>query len=411
MKNTIFILGLWALPSFAATYEAVNSSYHFQDVPEFQAILRELNSRGEFTVKEMKVPTPKTLSRGEQLVEEAKARNRAKLAQMYKSQKDKVEDSRSVLEKWKDEEKNTLGAWKNESRDKLNEWKREQEIFLGRLKVYKENTFEMPVRKEKIIEKKIPAEAIPDVHIVNEAFSISIKDQFNRPTCVAFAGIRALEILLAQNKMNQDLSEQYLYWAGKPNCQKNPCREKGSWIRESYSFSNQHPSIDIPLEKNCSYKTDSIDQNETQIPLHSSCSEGSVKVDAFQDVRTISEVVEIIKKDRPVVVAARLSENFYRNKGLVTLAESESTGKKMNSHSFGHAFLAVGVMELPENLKAREGNFCLVIANSWGKGWGSGGYACITEKWFEKYRQPSLFIAPVKIAVKENAVSVPKKEL
>jgi C1A family cysteine protease len=398
----LFLLPLISF-SFAATIEPVKSDYKYQDAPEYQAILANLKTFGEFAQKEAPAvetkPTEKPMTRGQQAVEEAKARNRAILAERNK-QVTETNPNETDLQKWKREEKETLNAWKKESRDTLNQWKREQEIFLGRIKVYKENTFKLPVKEEKIIEKKIPVEAIPEVHIVNGTFMVPVRDQLSRPTCVAFAGIRAIETLLIQNNQEKDLSEQYLYWAGKPSCQTAPCAEKGSWITQSYKYSKQSPKIDIPTESNCAYKGESVSLNETQIPLQPTCTDGVTKVEAYGEVRTIAEVVDHLKRDIPVVVAAKLSENFYTNKGLITLADSKSTGAKLDGHAMGHAFLAVGVMELPEKLKASEGNFCIVVANSWGKGWGSGGYSCITQNWFEKFRQPSPFIAVTKVSVK-----------
>jgi C1A family cysteine protease len=402
----LFVFLLISVPAIAANLEPVKSDYKYQDAPEFQAIMTNLKTFGEFSQKETTnvdtKPVEKKMSRGEQMVEEAKARNRAILAERDKQDKTAKETDSNMteLDKWKAEEKKTLNDWKKESRDTLNQWKREQDIFLGKIKVYKENTFKLPVKEEKIIEKKIPVEAIPDVHIVNGTFKVPVRDQSARPTCVAFAGIRAIETLLAQNNVEQDLSEQYLYWAGKPSCQTAPCSEKGSWITQSYKYSLAAPKIDIPLETNCAYKGESVSQNETQVPLPATCTDGMTKVQAYSEVRTIAEVVDFVKRDIPVVIAAKLSENFYKNKGLITLADSQSTGAKLDGHSMGHAFLAVGVMELPEKLKSTEGNFCIVVANSWGKGWGTGGYSCITQNWFEKFRQPSPFIAVTKLSVK-----------
>lgn len=403
----LFLLPLISV-GFASTLEPVKSDYKYQDAPEYQAILANLKTFGEFSAKEEPgfKPTPeqKKMSRGEQMVAEIKARNRALLAERNRLEKEKAQNSadsnQTELEKWKAEEKKTLESWKKESRDTLNQWKREQEIFLGRIKVYKENTFKLPVKEEKIIEKKIPVEAIPDVHIVNGVFKIPVRDQSARPTCVAFAGIRAIETILVQNNQEKDLSEQYLYWAGKPSCQKAPCAEKGSWITQSYKYSKEAPQIDIPTEANCAYKSESVAANETQIPLAPTCTDGVTKVQNYEQVRTIAEVIEYVKRDTPVIVAAKLSENFYKNKGLITLEESQSTGAKLDGHAMGHAFLAIGVMELPEKLKAKEGNFCIVVANSWGKGWGTGGYSCITQNWFEKFRQPSPFVAVTKVSVK-----------
>lgn len=405
MKIILF-LGLLSLSVHARELISVTTSYDFKSAPEFQAIVAQLKTYGEFASKPSQevVEVKKTMSRGELMVEEAKARNRARLAEMRKEESKKA-DSESIkteLQKWKREERETLNQWKKETSDLLAQWKKEQEIFLGRIPVYKESTFTLPVKTEKIIEKKVPVEVIPDFHIVNGTFNIPMRDQYNRPTCVAFAGIRGIEILLAQNNAPKDLSEQYLYWAGKPKCQKSPCREKGSWIREAYGFSKTRPVIDIPLEKNCSYQGHNVADNETQLPLASTCFEGSVKVSGYEEVRSLSEVVEKVKKNQPVVVAAKLTENFYKNKGVITLGESEFTGQKLDRHSLGHAFLAVGVMELPKNLQEKEGHYCLVVANSWGRGWGAGGYSCITQKWFEKYRQPSPFVALTKISMKSS---------
>lgn len=406
MLQFILLLSLSAF-SFAGTLEVVSGPYKYQDAPEFQAIMANLKTFGEFSIKgepvEVKVEE-KPMSRGAQMVEEAKAKNRAILAERNKQDKAKAESesssTMSELDKWKAEEKKTLNEWKKESRDTLNAWKREQKIFEGKIKVYKENTFTLPVKVEKIVEKKIPVEAIPDIHIVNSAFAVPVRDQSARPTCVAFAGVRAIETILAQNNQTRDLSEQYLYWSGKPTCQTAPCSSKGSWVIPAYQYSQRHADVDIPLEENCTYKGASVPQNETQIPLAPTCQQGSTKVLSYEEVRTIAEVVEKLKKDTPVIVAAKLSENFYQNKGLISLADSQSTGKKLDGHAMGHAFLAVGIMELPEKLKATEGNFCIVVANSWGKGWGTGGYSCMTEKWFETYRQPSAFVAVTKISTK-----------
>jgi hypothetical protein len=390
--NIMFIFFLVS-SAFAISLKPVLSSYDFQSSPEYQAIFNHLKTFGEFSKKDSKITpdVPRPMGPGERMVEEAKARNRAILAQMDRS--DSNPAPRTELEKWKQEEQKQLAQWKKETRDLLAQWNREQAIFLGKIKVYKAATFELPVKKEKIVEKSLPVEALPSVHVVNGTFHVPMRDQMGRPTCVAFAGIRALEIILSQHDKKMDLSEQYLYWAGKPNCQKSPCSERGAWIREAFDQSKMSSVTDIPQEDECAYNSSSLQNNETQLPLASGCFKGVVKVESFDEVRALSDVIEKLKENKPVIVAAKLTENFYVNKGLVTLEDSQNTGKKQDSHSLGHAFLAVGVIELPVKLKSTEGDYCLLVANSWGKGWGAGGYACITQKWMEKYRQPSAFIA------------------
>ncbi len=394
---------------FAATYTPVHEKTNFEDAPEYKAMMEQLRPYGAFVskvepkVEDVKTDVPKEMSKGQRAVEEAKARNRAILAGMKTEDKkvnEQIADNNlSEMDRLKLETKKVQEGWKKEIAETRAQWKREQDIFLGRIKIYKENTFVIPAPapKEKIIEKKeIPS--LPDAYIVGGALSVPVRDQKDRPTCAAFAGIRAMEIILAQNKVERDLSEQYFYWASKPACQSSPCSEKGSWVTYGLDYSKDQPNVDIPTEQNCAYKDGSVPQNETQLPITSSCHTGVVKVESYETVRTLADVIEKVKNDTPVVVSAKLTPNYYLNQGLITLADENKGADKMNSHSLGHAFLAVGVIELPEKMQATEGRYCIVVTNSWGKGWGAGGFSCITENWFTKNRSNNPFVAITKVS-------------
>ncbi|MFP5386713.1 MAG: C1 family peptidase [Bacteriovoracia bacterium] len=400
----IFLMLLISFALKARTFEASLEKYSYENAPEFQAIMTKIKSLGEFVTKDGGVEKKAVpMSRGEQMVEEAKARNRAILAARNAADKKAEEEDskKSVHEQWRDEVQKTHEGWKKEIAETRKQWKREQDIFLGRIKDYQETTFEIPAPKMKIVEIKVPKERLPDVHVVKDAFSIPVRDQRKRPTCAAFAGIRAVEILLAQNNEKQELSPQYFYWASKPQCRKSPCQEKGSWVTPGYRFSQSFSGLDIPSEASCPYSSESLSGNETQVPLKDNCYSGAVKVESFKETRTLAEAVETLKQNIPLIMAAKLSWNFYKNEGLVTLSESEQPApNELDYHSLGHAFLAVGVMELPEKIHKEEGNFCILVANSWGKGWGAGGYACLTEKWLQKYRQNSAFVAVTKVRVR-----------
>ncbi len=372
----------------------------YQELPQFKAIMAEIRSYGEFTSKSVEsAPVAKTISAGERAVEEAKARNRAKLKGLYEEDKKRAEQ-KDDLAAWKEQVKSTQAEWKKEVAQTLSQWKEEQDIFLGRIKAYKANTFKLPVKEEKIVEKSITLEAVPDVHIVHAAFKVPMRDQKNRPTCSAFAGIRAVEILLAQHARDQDLSEQYFYWASKPNCQGTPCTEKGSWVTPGLRHSQNQSMPDLPVETRCVYSAVKDEKNETQVPLSAECKEGVAKIVSYEEVRTLAEAIEKIKQDVPVIIGAKLSENFYRNNGLVRVALSSGNEVKLDSHSKGHTFLGVGVIELPEKLWKEEGSFCIVVANSWGEGWGAGGYSCLSEKWMLKFRQSIPLVAVTKVQVK-----------
>jgi len=267
------------------------------------------------------------------------------------------------------------------------------------VKEYEAATYTIPAKPEKIVEKPVVQNDVPDAYIVNGAFSIPIRDQGPRATCASFAGIRAVEIVLAQHKLEKDLSEQYLYWASKPTCQKAPCSQRGSWITRGYEYSMEQSKVDIPTEISCAYQTKMESSNDTHVPLTPGCSSGVAQVLEFARAKTLSDVIASVKKNVPIVMSAALTTNFYFNSGLVTLAEAQkNSAQKQDQHTQGHAFLAIGVMELPEKLRATEGAYCLVIANSWGKGWGAGGYGCLTEKWLTKYRSDNTFVGPTKVA-------------
>ena len=383
--------------------------------PEYLAILAKVKSYGTFTTKvdpnkapEKVEEKPKEKSRGELAVEEAKARNRAIIAQQTAAEK-KLADSKddmtkdsfaAELAKMKEEDKRIRDGWKKEVKDQLKIWQTQQKIFLGKIKVYKEATFPIPVKEEpkKIVERPIAPRDIPEFHIVHSAFKVPVRDQEGRATCAAFTGIRAVEILLAQNGETNDLSEEYFYWASKPDCQNGPCSKRGSWVTRGYDYSMNRTMVDIPLEKSCSYNTKIDTNNETHVPLQTGCTQGVTKISKYEQVKTLADVVDRLKKNMPVIMSSKLTPNFYINEGMVTIEDSEKSGN-VDSHAMGHAFLAIGIMELPEKLHEKEGKYCLVVNNSWGTGWGAGGYSCLTENWLTKYRLNSSFVAVNSISI------------
>ncbi|MCF8059775.1 MAG: C1 family peptidase [Bacteriovoracaceae bacterium] len=236
-----------------------------------------------------------------------------------------------------------------------------------------------------------------ELSFIEEAFRIPVRSQGRRPTCAAFAAVRAVEILAKGLGQEKDLSEQYFYFASKPDCQQSPCQRPGSWPRQAFDNSKKGIGFDIPLEADCPYNESKKSNNETQIPLKRSCDRGVAKVSQFSMVKNRYEIQDRIRSGQPVIGGFKLSDDFFLNTGFVFKEANQKMGKGM--HAQGHAILLVGVMELPKGLQKTQGRYCTLIANSWGEGWGRGGHACISDAWFDQYRYEIPFIALEKVAI------------
>lgn len=405
----------------------------------FPAIWKEIY--GEYPNKEREVipsqkkevKEEKKISKGEAYVQKALRKNREIIrkqneerkkrereeALSFKGEKSFTEEMKAkekgFIKNAKTESKKTYENWTLERDQAYKEWALEKEKFLGRLKEVKENTFNfdeyqelMGARAHRLdLEAKAKKNgknppSIDEIKLDNDkyfvvdgAFDIPIKDQKNRPTCSAFAGIRALEILYFQKSGKQrSFSEQYFYFASKPKCQNDRCSKRGSWVIPGLERSKNHYKKDIPFAEDCPYNGSPISGNETQIPLPAGCQKGAIKVGTYSQVYHFDDIVISLSQNKPVIGGFKLTENFYVNDGLVTLKGAQDKNGKGNldSHAGGHAILLIGYIQLPKEYKENEGRLCLLAANSWGEGHGQGGYTCLTEKWFNQYRFKMPFI-------------------
>lgn len=292
-----------------------------------------------------KAEQPKSTSlnsgkRGKLIVERLKAQARARIAKQkgldprkFKSGKDivkgSIDDNKnfiahvSKIKKEMESVKNKRlnpSEWSSEFKRLKSEWNKKKQEYVKNINVYQDNLIDIPLvlpvsKKDK--NKKSEIKINKEYTLVQSAFKIPIKDQKARPTCSAFTGIRAIEIQLAQKNKVYDLSEQYFYWASKPKCQKRTCSKKGSWVGHGFLHSKQKANLDIPMEYDCKYSKFSKKNNETQIPLISSCKNGQVKVTSFSYKKNIDQVITSLLKNRPVVASVKLTPNFYKNSGLI----------------------------------------------------------------------------------------------
>ncbi|WP_127714229.1 C1 family peptidase [Halobacteriovorax sp. HLS] len=350
--------------------------------------------------------TSQKLSPGQLKIEQMKKANRDRLQKMNQKNKEtntsKSDSKGSIyqqaqegLAQMKRMNKQTLSSWKEQERQTLEQWKKKRQEFLSRVKIYKNNTFELESTSQSFALKKwetdLAQAPASEYFIVKDALEINIRDQGNRPTCSAFAGTRAIEIALAQKGAKTNLSEQYIYWASKPYCQTSPCNKKGSWISYAYDDSINSKEMNIPSEKDCPYVSTPIAGNETQIPFKQSCSQGIVKVNSYKKINSTKEIFETLNNNIPIVAGFKLSPNFYKTNGIISYKDSLVNGR-MDEHANGHALLIVGYMRVPKNIR-EEGNDCFIVANSWSEGWATGGYGCVTQKWLNNYKVPNPFLA------------------
>lgn len=303
------------------------------------------------------------------------------------------------LNKMKKQVAKTYSNWQQQLKETYARWAKQKKVYVKKIPQYKEATFSFESaaglkssNKKSKIGKPLSKASKEQFHIIPGALDVKMKDQGRRPTCAAFAGVRAIETLVQGHGKEIDLSEQYFYWLSKPRCQSAPCSQRGSWVANAYKKSKRSKTPNIPGDNACPYKSKSVNGNETQIPLRPTCSQGIAKVTGYRSLDTIDEIYRSVNENRPVVGGFKLSPNFYKTDGLVTLRDSYVSGKT-DSHAAGHALLVIGHMQLPKQLHKDEGKICFIVANSWGEGWGKGGFGCLTEKWVQNYQIPNAFMS------------------
>lgn len=394
------------------TFNTNASSEQFLLNSIYKEIYKRLEKRQPAEPKRAKVTSLNKGERGKLIVERLKALARARIAKKkgldprkFKSAQDIVKGSiadnknfikhiTQIKKEMESIKQRTLKSseWSKKYQKLKKDWDKKKQEYVKNINIYQKNQFVIPLvlpvskREQK---KKTEIKINKEYSLVAGAFKIPIKDQKARPTCSAFTGIRAIEIQLAQKGKVYDLSEQYFYWASKSDCQRQTCSKKGSWVAYGYQHSEESQRLDIPMEYDCKYVKYSQNNNETQIPLASSCRNGQIKVTSFSYKKNLDQVVSSLLKNRPVVASVKLTPNFYKNNGLI-LASEKNIGPAMDSHAQGHSILLVGILKLPSSLN--EGQYCFITANSWGEGWGKGGHSCLSENWLINQRQSNPFV-------------------
>ena len=215
---------------------------------------------------------------------------------------------------------------------------------------------------------------------------LPVRNQQKRGTCAAFAGIGNIEAAVlkaAPSLAGVDLSEQHYYWLSKPECRSGGCTQaqEGSSIAEGFRLSRGKEGFAIPLERDCAYVPE-FRSNDTQSPQPESCGHGVASVRQVAPIHSVQGLVNALRQHQlPIPIGTRLSRSFETGETMVTLAGSGTEGQ--TRHTGGHAYLVVGYQHQPA--LPDEGSICFVVRNSWGPGWGRGGYSCVTQAWLQTF--------------------------
>ncbi len=394
-------------------------SVQFQkkQVKEAQKVIVPKDSIQEESKAKQRKEAKKDLSPGEKKIQEVLKRNRALIKEKYEREKRIRKNSKQGNKalSWAERKKAQLNDWESRRMQTIKRWEEDKKRFLKELPKIKEDLLDLGeyVQKErarfgssKVGFKKNPLKKSRDlpkdlvdegqgISLVKGSFRYPVRRQGPRPTCAAFAGVRALE-LMAPRKVN--LSEQALYFQSKEKCQKKPCQKPGSWPYTAFYQSQNSSEYTIPLEEDCPYNLIDHPRNQTQIPLKSGCFRGVAKVKSFREVLSNEDVYQSLLFGFPVIGGFKLSKNFFQNEGYVFMESNMQRGSGI--HAQGHALLMIGLMELPKDLHSSQGQKCVLVVNSWGEGWGKGGYACLSQKWFEQYRYDMPFLVLEEVALK-----------
>jgi hypothetical protein len=206
-----------------------------------------------------------------------------------------------------------------------------------------------------------------------------VRDQGPRPTCLAFA---ISDLHAAVRGQGQALSCEYLFYQAQRRANRKP--NEGALLSSGLDALRHDGQ---PHENDWPYLlTVPADLSQWAPP-----SGITVLFRRDSDARNhaFDAIVQELDQGHPLIVLLRLSWSFdwVQPDGIVDEASGEEPDFNRR-----HAVIGVGHGEI-------NGQRVIVIRNSWGDGWGTGGYGYLTEK----YLVPRVF----QLAVLKEDLSVP----
>ncbi|MEA3337922.1 MAG: C1 family peptidase [Chloroflexota bacterium] len=200
----------------------------------------------------------------------------------------------------------------------------------------------------------------------------AVRDQKNRGTCVAHACAAVREYLLGEDSTEDNLSEQFLYWACK---QRDNWPGEGTWIKYGMAILQD---TGICAEGIWPYNPNPEAGNESQGPPPADAvgKAGNFKITGFSKTqpRWTTKIREALADGKPVAFAVPVY-NYWLTDPARTTGDLRMP-MPTDSNIGGHAMAMVGYEDDPD---VPGGGFFL-IRNSWGTDWAAdsplqAGYA------------------------------------
>ncbi len=206
-----------------------------------------------------------------------------------------------------------------------------------------------------------------------------IQDQGAQGSCVAFALTSIFEYMMRSNNRSgeYDLSEAFLYYnARKLDPDSSVADDSGSRLKPALDSLYKYG---IAVEPLCRYNEDSYD-NEPSKAAYDDAQKRLLRK-AVNVARNVADIKSALEDGYPVMASFTLCQSFANvRQGFVPMPSeeeiSESAGDPENKHS-AHAMVIVGFND-------RISSF--LVRNSWGPGWGDGGYCYIPYSYVENER-------------------------
>ncbi|MCP4233332.1 MAG: C1 family peptidase, partial [Aestuariibacter sp.] len=320
---------------------------------------------------------------------------------------DVYSDMKGMMDGFKQSYRDTVDQWTDEYNKVVRKWGIAKREYRRKEEQYFKTTFDLAATQQPLASPIIVSGAKPaykhpldgmepgDFYVIPSAMDVPVRNQERRGTCAAFTGIRAIETVLAQHpkylQYQLDLSEQHFYWLSRPECIKDACTTDNSSDGSNFDVGFINTSIKefftaVRREQACPYIPVSDNSNLTYTPLNNTClqeDQGLLRVSSMARNLNEDDILGEIRQNHPVAAGFTLTKSYMQTNGLVRSNDPVNRSAASGMHAAGHAMLLIGYIKLPESMLEDEGRYCAIMANSWGEGFGAGGYACLTEQWMK----------------------------